>query len=213
MAESRDILEEQVSYYRALAPDYLAQGLDLPGGEELVAALEAFRPTGSVLELACGPGVWTGQLLRFADELTAVDASPEMLALAKARIDDERVRFIEADLFGWMPDRRYDVVFMGFWISHVPLERFESFWSFVADCLSQRGRVFFMDDRYRTADELVEGPESQAIQRRLDDGTAYRIIKVPHEPADLERRLRKLGWDIAVSPTAGPFYWGAGSKD
>lgn len=213
MAESRDILEEQVSYYRALAPDYLDQGLDLPGGEELVAALEAFRPTGSVLELACGPGVWTGQLLRFADELTAVDASPEMLALAKARIDDERVRFVEADLFGWMPDRRYDVVFMGFWISHVPLERFESFWSFVADCLSRRGRVFFMDDRYRTADELIEGPESQAIQRRLDDGTAYRIIKVPHEPADLERRLRKLGWDIAVSPTAGPFYWGAGSKD
>lgn len=213
MAESRDILEEQVSYYRALAPDYLDQGLDLPGGEELVAALEAFRPTGSVLELACGPGVWTGQLLRFADELTAVDASPEMLALAKARIDDERVRFVEADLFGWMPDRRYDVVFMGFWISHVPLERFESFWSFVADCLSRRGRVFFMDDRYRTADELIEGPESQAIQRRLDDGTAYRIIKVPHEPADLERRLRKLGWDIAVSPTAGPFYWGAGSRD
>jgi ubiquinone/menaquinone biosynthesis C-methylase UbiE len=86
MAENRDILEEQVAYYRALAPDYLDQGLDLPGGEELVAALEAFRPSGSVLELACGPGVWTGRLLRFADELTAVDASPEMLALAKARI-------------------------------------------------------------------------------------------------------------------------------
>lgn len=213
MAENHDILAEQVSYYRALAPDYLDQGLDLPGGEELVAALDAFRPTGSVLELACGPGVWTGQLLRFADELTAVDASPEMLALAKARTHDERARFIEADLFGWMPDRRYDVVFMGFWISHVPLERFESFWSFVADCLGQRGRVFFMDDWYRTADELVEGPQSQAIQRRLDDGTAYRIIKVPHEPADLERRLRKLGWDIAVSPTTGPFYWGAGSRD
>jgi hypothetical protein len=111
-----------------------------------------------------------------------------------------------------VPDRRYDAVFMGFWISHVPLERFESFWSFVADCLNQRGRVFFMDDRYRTADELVEGPASQAIQRRLDDGTAYRIIKVPHEPADLERRLRKLGWNITVSPTTGPFYWGAGSK-
>jgi len=45
------------------------------------------------------------------------------------------VRFIQADLFAWRPDRRYDVVFMGFWLSHVPAERFASFWSLVADCL------------------------------------------------------------------------------
>ncbi|HSO53096.1 MAG TPA: class I SAM-dependent methyltransferase [Actinomycetes bacterium] len=32
-----------------------------------------------MLELACGPGVWTGQLLRHASDVTAVDASPEML--------------------------------------------------------------------------------------------------------------------------------------
>ena len=69
-----------------LAPDYLAQGLDLPGGNQLTEALDAFRPAGSVLEFACGPGVWTGQLLRHATDVTAVDASPEMLALAAARI-------------------------------------------------------------------------------------------------------------------------------
>ena len=58
--EDRRLLDEQVSYYRALASDYLNQGLDLPGGDEMNEALEAFRPAGSVLELACGPGVWTG---------------------------------------------------------------------------------------------------------------------------------------------------------
>ena len=51
--EHTRLLDEQVSYYRAIAPDYLRQGLDLPGGNELTEALEAFRPTGSVLELAC----------------------------------------------------------------------------------------------------------------------------------------------------------------
>ena len=65
-----------------------------------------------MLELACGPGVWTGQLLRHATEVTAIDASPEMLAIAAARVGDERVRFIQADLFAWKPDRRYDVVFL-----------------------------------------------------------------------------------------------------
>ena len=145
----------------------------------MTEALEAFRPTGSVLELACGPGVWTRQLLRHAAEVTAVDASPEMLAIAVARVGDERVRFVQADLFAWVPDRRYNVVFIGFWLSHVPLERFESFWSMVADCLKEDGRVFFADDGYRTPDELVEGPSSSTIRRRLDDGTSYRMVKVP----------------------------------
>jgi SAM-dependent methyltransferase len=205
------LLDEQRAYYRALAADYLDQGLDLPGGDEVTRALDAFQPNGSVLELACGPGVWTGQLLRHASDVTAVDASPEMLAIAAARVGNERVRFIEADLFTWKPDRRYDVVFFGFWLSHVPAERFASFWSLVADCLKPAGRVFFADDAYRTPDELVEGPSSSTIRRQIPDGTAYRLVKVPHQPADLERRLRQLGWHIKVTSTAGPFYWGAGS--
>jgi SAM-dependent methyltransferase len=207
------LLAQQRAYYRALAPDYLDQGLDAPGGGEVTDALDAFHPTGSVLELACGPGVWTGQLLRHATDVTAVDASQEMLAIAASRVPDGApVRFVEADLFTWQPDRQYDVVFMGFWLSHVPAERFESFWAVVAAALAPRGRVFFADDGYRTPDELIEGPASSTIQRRTPDGTAYRIVKVPHEPADLERRLRELGWEITVTPTAGPFFWGAGNR-
>jgi SAM-dependent methyltransferase len=205
------LLAEQAHYYQALAPDYLDQVLDLPGGGETAQAIKAFQPQGSVLELACGPGVWTGQLLRHATEVTAVDASAEMLAIAAARVGSERVRFIQADLFTWKPDRRYDAVFMGFWLSHVPAERFESFWSLVADCLKPDGRVFFADDAYRTPDELVEGPSSSTIRRRIPAGAAYRIVKVPHQPADLEAKLRQLGWDIKVTATAGPFYWGAGN--
>ena len=167
---------------------------------------------GSVLELACGPGVWTAQLLRHATDITAVDASPEMLAIAADRNGSERVRFVQADLFSWKPDRRYDVVFMGFWLSHVPAERFESFWSLVADCLTPAGRVFFADDGYRTSAELVAGSASSTIRRQVPDGTAYRLVKMPHQPADLERQLGQLGWDIRVTATAGPFYWGAGRR-
>ena len=94
----------------------------------------------------------------------------------------------------------------------MPLERFASFWSLVADGLKDGGRVFFADDAYRTPDELIEGPSSSTIRRRLDDGTPYRIVKVPHHPAELEKRLHRLGWNVKVSATAGPFYWGAGSR-
>ena len=211
--ELRELLAEQAAYYQALSGSYLEKGLDLPGGDELAEALEAFRPTGRVLELACGPGVWTGQLLRHATEVTAVDASPDMLAVAAARVGRDRVRFVRADLFDWVPDRRYDVVFFGFWLSHVPPERFDSFWSLVADSLAEGGRVFFADDAYRTPDELVSGPSSSTIRRRLEDGRSYQLVKVPYQPAELEERLRRIGWDIRVTATSGPFYWGAGGRD
>ena len=210
--ELEQLLSEQAAYYNALGEDILHQGLDLPGGQELEEALEAFRPTGRVLELACGPGVWTRQLLRHATEVTAVDASTEMLAAAAARAGGDRVRFVRADLFDWVPDRRYDVVFFGFWLSHVPPERFDAFWSLVDAGLAEDGRVFFADDAYRTPDELVHGPSSSTIRRRLADGTSYELVKVPYQPADLEERLRRTGWDITVTATSGPFYWGAGRR-
>lgn len=205
------LLDAQVSYYRAVAQEYVDHALPFAGGDELSVALDAFRPTGSVLELACGPGVWTGQLLGYATGITAVDAAPEMLAIASARVNSDRVSFVQADIFAWQPDRRYDVVFFGFWLSHVPLERFASFWTLVANCLNPGGRVFFVDDGYRTPDELVEGESSTTVRRRLNDGTAHYAVKVPHQPAELEQRLAGLGWQVTVTPTSGPFFWGAGS--
>jgi demethylmenaquinone methyltransferase/2-methoxy-6-polyprenyl-1,4-benzoquinol methylase len=105
------------------------------------------------------------------------------------------------------------VVFFGFWLSHVPDEHFDAFWSLVASCLQPTGRVFFADDNYRAPDELIEGAASSTVRRRLKDGTAYRAVKVPHDPAVLEERLRRLGWQIDVTSAGGPFFWGAGTVD
>jgi SAM-dependent methyltransferase len=206
------LLAEQRSYYRAIAGEYEEHAIPGAWGGELLAALQAFRPTGSVLELACGTGTWTRHLLRHGTRILALDASPEMLAIASSRLRDERVQTIQADVFSWKPEGRYDVVFFGFWLSHVPAERFESFWSLVAGCLRPGGRVFFVDDAYRTSNELVYGEDSQVIRRQLNNGSAYHVIKVPYQTQELERRLRQLGWSIAVTQTAEPFYWGAGSR-
>jgi demethylmenaquinone methyltransferase/2-methoxy-6-polyprenyl-1,4-benzoquinol methylase len=210
-SESIDpLLAEQIAYYRAIAMEYT---VDVDAARELAAALEAYQPAGRVLELACGPGVWTELLLRYATSVTAIDSAPEMLARAKARVGVERVHFIQADLFHWTPSQRYDFVFFGFFLSHVPLDRFESFWSMVADSLAPAGRVFFVDDNARTPEELIEGESSTTIRRRLTDGRGFHLVKVPYQPAELEERLGRLGWCITVTPTSGPFFWGAGSAD
>jgi 2-polyprenyl-3-methyl-5-hydroxy-6-metoxy-1,4-benzoquinol methylase len=211
-SSTSSILAEQLAYYRAVASEYEDHSIDVAGQDELLAAIDGFRPTGDVLELACGAGIWTQHLARSATTITAVDAAPEMLARAQARDGVASVRFIEADLFSWRPDRRYDTVFFAFWLSHVPETHFESFWSLVGDCLRPGGEVFFCDDSYRAAPELIEGKSSPIVERRLNDGTPFRIIKVPFQAEGLERRLRAMGWNIAVRPTAGPFYWGMGGR-
>lgn len=49
----------------------------------------------------------------YTTDITAVDASPDMLAITATRVDDERVRFVQAGLFTRTPDRRYNVVSIG----------------------------------------------------------------------------------------------------
>ena len=210
-SESIDrLLAEQIAYYRAIAMEYT---VDVDLVRTVAAALDAAQPTGHVLELACGQGLWTEILLRYATSVTAIDSAPEMLARAKARVGVERVRFIQADLFDWTPSQRYDLVFFGFFLSHVPLERFASFWALVAASLAPGGRVFFVDDNARTPEELIEGAASTTIRRRLTDGRGFRLVKVPYQPAELEERLKRLGWRIRVRPLFGPFFWGAGIAD
>jgi trans-aconitate methyltransferase len=47
--------------------------------------------------------------------VTGLDASPEMLEIAAARIAPRtNVCFSRTDLFAWTSDRRYDFVFFGF---------------------------------------------------------------------------------------------------
>jgi demethylmenaquinone methyltransferase/2-methoxy-6-polyprenyl-1,4-benzoquinol methylase len=213
------LLDEQLAYYRARAPEYSKTALpelpigDLPSARAaVITEIEALGQLGDVLELACGPGTWTAELSRGAASVTAVDGAPEMLRLAATKVNDERVRFEEANVFEWEPDQLYDLVFFGFWLSHVPLERFEEFWSLVARSLKPGGRVAFVDDAYRTPDELVEGAESSVIRRQLTDGSQYRAVKVPHTPDGLEQRLRRRGWDISVRSVGGPFFWGSGRR-
>ncbi|MDQ3897307.1 MAG: class I SAM-dependent methyltransferase [Actinomycetota bacterium] len=213
MSAAASAADEQLAYYRAVADEYEDHAIDAPGQDELFAAIDSFRPTGDVLELACGPGVWTERLERSAASVTAVDGAPEMLARARSRLGaGASVRFVEADLFSWHPDRRYDAVYFGFWISHVPEDRFESFWHLVGQALEPDGRVFFFDDNHRTDVELAEGIDSPIVRRELNDGTPFRVTKIPYQPAELERRLRDLNWDITVSGTSGPFYWGTGGR-
>lgn len=45
-------------------------------------------------------------------------------------------------------------------------------------------------------------------RRPLSDGTAFDIVKVFWNPADLEQRLQELGWQADVEPVGEAFLYG-----
>lgn len=224
------LLRQQIAYYQARAAEYdewfLRQGR-YDRGPELNArwfaevakvrrVLAEFVPTGRVLELACGTGLWTQSLAQTAERVTAVDSSPEALALNRERLRDPRVEYIAADLFAWRPSTTYDVVFFSFWLSHVPPARFGAFWELVRRCLAPGGRVFFLDslrDPTSTARDH-HLPDADAadvtLTRRLNDGREFSIVKVFYQPAALEDALKARGWEVCVRATERYFLYGAG---
>ena len=89
-----------------------------------IACLVAeMRPTGSVPEIACVTGLWTEALARWADMVTAVDAAPEAVAIARDRVRSANVSFEVDDVFSLDPGTRFDVIFFSAWLSHVPASR------------------------------------------------------------------------------------------
>jgi len=209
-----DLIREQIDFYRARASGNDATSRP-PGdplaryGNNVLDALDRFRATGRVLEIASGTGSWTPSLLRHAASVTALDSSPEMLRLSRQKTgDDPRVRYVEADVFTWQADATYDVVFFANWLSHVPPACFDGFWRTVRAALAPGGRVFFADeatDAWRH--ETVEGDDFPVVRRSVEDGRTYRVVKVFWDLDELETRLRALGWRVELH-SAGPFFWG-----
>lgn len=229
-SDSNDsLLREQVEYYRARAHEYdewffrrgrYDRGEELNQRwfdevEQVQRALDVFRPAGRVLELACGTGLWTERLLEHAQHVTAVDASPEMLALNRQRVRSPRVRYVHADLFEWQPTELYDVVFFGFWLSHVPPPRFGKFWRLVRSALEPQGRVFFVDSLHEASstarDHRLPPREDTTASRRLNDGRVYQVVKVFYEPEELSIDLERLGWQGQVRRTESYFLYGEAS--
>jgi SAM-dependent methyltransferase len=219
------LLDEQLAYYRARAGEYdewfLRTGRYDRGPAHRaewfaeVAAVEAglreAGPRGHALELACGTGLWTRHLVTHAARVTAVDGSPEVIALNRERLGSDRVDYIVADIFAWHPARAFDLVLFAFWMSHVPPSRFEGFWTLIHRALRPGGRVFFVDslaEQGATARDQEPLDDSGLAHRRLNDGREFDIVKVYYEPTSVERRLRALGWTGWIRASGRHFLYG-----
>jgi len=230
-AAAERILHEQSDYYEARANEYddvwYRRGrYDLgPAGNarwfaetaQLEAAVDAAGMTGDILELACGTGLFTRRLARRTDRLTALDASATVLAINAARVADPTVVYGQADVFEWEPPdrRRYDHIFFGFFLSHIPPHRLDAFWERLERWLAPGGRVWFCDDApgfderpSNPGETVADGPE-WAHRRTLHDGRSFTIVKNCHAPETLTAWLAARGWHADIATTGEEFIFGS----
>lgn len=167
---------EERRYYDLRASEYddwylgrgLYEPLERPGWEEEVARLErvvAELPRGRVLDVACGTGFLTRHL---PGEVTALDASPAMLALARRRAP--RATFVQGDALDLpFEDGAFDLVFTAHFYGH----------------LREQDRLRFLAEARRVAPGLVvvdsavrAGVAAEQEQERvLKDGSRHTVFK------------------------------------
>jgi SAM-dependent methyltransferase len=90
--------------YAARGKEYAAEAQAL-----LAVATREGAPARSLLDVACGTGRHLAAFATDVDEVAGLDASREMLAIARARLDPA-VPLVEADMRSFDLGRRFDVV-------------------------------------------------------------------------------------------------------
>jgi demethylmenaquinone methyltransferase/2-methoxy-6-polyprenyl-1,4-benzoquinol methylase len=202
------------TYYARRAAEY-EKIYDKPERQADLARLRAELPPlfkgERVVEIACGTGYWTPLIAAQAESVLGVDAVEDVLAIARNKdYPGSNVRFEQADAYAlpaW--PEKFSACCAGFWWSHVPLARLDSFLKGLESRLEPGARVVFFDNLYVEGSSTpisrrdAEGNAYQ--QRRLADGSSHEVLKNFPTAKEMQARLAPYGTEIRFLPYE--YYW------
>lgn len=153
---------------------------DLERLRQLLPELAAGR---RVLEIAAGTGYWTQVLATTAAAITATDLNAETIAIAAQRDygpAEVELRTADAYQLETVPGE-FDLIFAGFWWSHVPRAGIGRFLAGLAARTGPGTRLVLTDNRYVPGSSTPvsrTGADGDTFQqRRLADGRSYEVLK------------------------------------
>lgn len=100
-------------------------------------------PFSNCLEIGCGTGKNTKWLLQKATVVKAVDLSTEMLAKARAKLQNSNVEFIQADIteeWNFIQNEKYNLVTFSLILEHI--ENLHNIFEKLANVVAQKGYVY-----------------------------------------------------------------------
>lgn len=87
--------------------------------------LTEFIPAGSaVLELGCGTGYFTKEIIKTGAKVTAIDISPDLLAVARKEVGAPNVVFMEENAYRMtFPDNHFDYIIGSSVLHHLDIPK------------------------------------------------------------------------------------------
>jgi ubiquinone/menaquinone biosynthesis C-methylase UbiE len=164
----------------------------------------------SVLEVACGTGYWTQHIAPVARRILATDLSPEVLAVAHARVAvHAHVQLRVADAMSLPEDiGQYEAAFAAFWWSHIPREELSRFLESLHARLVPGAKVVMLDNLFVAGSSTPITPEDARGNtyqlRQLENGSTYEVLK--NFPSEQQIRA-DLSTAANVCYQALEYYW------
>lgn len=197
---------DQIAYYRARAPwydDVYTCAGDYDGGPErnrqwleelaaIEAALSKAPLHGDCVELGAGTGYWTERVVDRVDRLWALDAVPEVLETARARLGARaaKIEFDVVDLWRWQPDRVWDCALACFFVEHVPDEALPALLRVLHDALRPGGTVFVAEAG------AVDSRAEPQVETRAIGAREYEVVERPRTPAEFGDVFGAAGFSV-----------------
>lgn len=187
MVDKRDTLD--AGYYQALHDEHPA----FQSNNWLLQDLDTLRSwgSGSLLELGCGNGLFLLKAAALWQEVTGVDwaRSPVMDRVLKQCAN---VRFVQADVLNWRPDKVYDIVASADFLEHLPPSAIVPF----LRCIGPFGRRHFhriacYDDGHSHLS--IFGPDEWVRLLREGIGDHCRVLTVEHRKGDPSKLVVTVG--------------------
>lgn len=204
------------AYYAQRADEY-DRVYEKPERQTDIAELERLVGTQlagrRILDVAAGTGFWTRSFADGARAVTATDTNESTLDVARRRRRwPSHVDFQRCDAFALdhVPGR-FDAAFVGFFWSHVPLDRLDPFLTGLVARLEPGAVVMIVDNHFVAGSNhpitRTDGDGNTYQRRELTDGTEWEVLKNFPTPDDVASRLARHGDRPTI--TSLTYYWAA----
>lgn len=182
----------------------------------VAAVCAASPPPGALLDAGCGTGRFSAGLAAAGYAVSLVDASPDLLALASARLPGAPA--VVADLASLALSRRFDVIACRGVLNDIVDDDDRDA---VLRGFAAHGDLVVADvrDRAKTRERYSAGHVTKRagfegrgrmdgslvrVEERFDGGEAYEFVMRPWTPEEVRERFSRAGFDaIAIAESPG----------
>jgi len=170
---------ETIAAYDGRAADYADRFATAEPTPDMTDFMAVLPKGGKVLDLGCGPGHAAAAFAAAGFDVQAMDASAEMVRIARDRygVATRRATFDDLDEIA-----AFDGIWASFSLLHAPIADFDRHLGAIAQALKPGGHLYL-------GMKTGEGERRDALGRHY----AY------YQPDDLARRLDAAGFDMVHS--------------